>query len=118
MSWYIGMGHDPEVPAGFQDADIEMAEMREAADEQERRTRYETREAARKLEPVPCWVYPCSNCGDVTRVEPSILTEQYLRTSGQIMCDCGWALSSGYVEREVVAGPDASDGPATTKEEM
>jgi len=28
-----GFGHDPEVPAGFQDADIEMAEMREAADE-------------------------------------------------------------------------------------
>ena len=32
MSWYVGMGHDPEVPAGFQDADIEMAELREQAE--------------------------------------------------------------------------------------
>jgi len=35
VSWYVGMGHDPEVPAGYQDADIEMAEMYEAAAEAE-----------------------------------------------------------------------------------
>ncbi len=29
----MSFGHDPEVPAGFQDADVEMAEMREAANE-------------------------------------------------------------------------------------
>jgi len=29
----MSFGHDPEVPAGYQDADIEMLEMREAANE-------------------------------------------------------------------------------------
>lgn len=31
MTWYTGMGFDPEVPAGFQDADIEMREIEEDA---------------------------------------------------------------------------------------
>ena len=31
----MSFGYDPEVPAGFQDADIEMAEMAEAADRAE-----------------------------------------------------------------------------------
>jgi len=31
----MSFGFDPEVPAGFQDADIEMAELREAANEAE-----------------------------------------------------------------------------------
>ena len=30
----MSFGFDPEVPAGYQDADIEMAEMREAANEE------------------------------------------------------------------------------------
>ena len=35
-----GFGFDPEVPAGYQDADIEMAELAAAADEESAKRRY------------------------------------------------------------------------------
>jgi len=35
-----GFGYDPEVPAGFQDADIEMRELEEAASERETMERF------------------------------------------------------------------------------
>ena len=40
----MSFGFDPEVPAGYQDADIEMAEMREIANEQYEEERARKRE--------------------------------------------------------------------------
>jgi hypothetical protein len=96
MSYY-GFGYDEE--AIYQDADIEMMEFAEEANRLEAEAMWD--EIA-KPESVSCRVYPCSNCGDVLRVEPNTLEDQYLRQSGQIKCDCGWALGTGYVERKVM----------------
>lgn len=63
----INMWHDPEVPAGYQDADIEMAELREAALEAEKNATQDW----------PCsdWLDPkdngyCNRCGFGGSVHP------------------------------------------------
>ncbi len=67
----IGMGFDPEVPAGYQDADIEMAELREAAIQAEA-------EAKTEEERKP---FECPECGNTDKEEMNLILvdDDYVR---------------------------------------
>ena len=62
-----GFGHDPEVPAGYQDADIEMAELREAANRMCRKCDGGGTVADEK-EPGSRWM-KCPPCDGTGRIE-------------------------------------------------
>jgi len=50
---------------------------------------------------VPCWVYPCGNCGDVQRVEPAEFTWRWLVRNGAALCDCTNPFPSSYMTAEM-----------------